>query len=158
MLWLTDWRTLSYAERDAADGVRRDFGICFLPADPEDHRGVGGDGGGGVQGFTQPALRSALVHFNGYLQSRTERSKQVIQIIQVIKWACLRGAVPGYSGLLLESWPWLRPPDLWPEISRQSWLSLLTSTRTSCCLVCGLVDWRSSIKLLFLACWERDWV
>lgn len=51
------------------NGVCWDFGICFLPADPEDHKGVGGDGGGGVQRFTQPALGSTLVHFNCYLQS-----------------------------------------------------------------------------------------
>lgn len=56
------------------NGVCWDFGICFLPADPEDHRGAGGDGGGGVQGLTQPALRAALVHFNRYLRSRTGRS------------------------------------------------------------------------------------
>lgn len=67
------------------NGVCWDFGIRFLPANPEDHKSVGGDGGGGVQGFTQPALRSTLVHFNCYLQSGTEKSKEEIQIIKVIK-------------------------------------------------------------------------
>lgn len=57
----------SHAERDAVDGVCRDFGICFLPTNPEDHKGLGGDGGRGVQGFTQPALRATLVQFNCYL-------------------------------------------------------------------------------------------
>lgn len=60
--WYTDTR--SHAECDAVNGVRWDFGVCFLPADPEHHEGVGGDGSGGVQGFTQPALRSTLVHFD----------------------------------------------------------------------------------------------
>lgn len=70
------------------NGVCWDFSICFLPADPEDHTCVGGDGGGGAQGLTQPAVRSALIHFNCYLQSGTQ--KQGIQLIKVInrifKW------------------------------------------------------------------------
>lgn len=54
------------------DAFCRDLGVRFLAADPEDHRRVGGDGGGGGQGSTQPALRSTLVHFNRHLQSGTE--------------------------------------------------------------------------------------
>lgn len=72
----------SHAECDAANGVCWDLGVCFLPADPEHHRGVGGDGGGGVQGFAQPALRPTLVHFNGDLQREI---KHQIHIIEVTK-------------------------------------------------------------------------
>lgn len=43
-----DRYTPSVAECDAVNGVCWDFGICFLPADSEDHRGVGGDSCGGV--------------------------------------------------------------------------------------------------------------
>lgn len=72
----------SHAECDAANGVCWDLGIRLLPADPEHHRGVGGDGGGGVQGFAQPALRPTLVHFNGDLQREI---KQEIHIFEVTK-------------------------------------------------------------------------
>lgn len=65
--------TTSHAERDAADGVGWDFGVHLLAADPEDHAGVGGDGGGGVEGLAQPALRSTLVHFNRELQRDREK-------------------------------------------------------------------------------------
>lgn len=65
----------SYAECDAANAVCWNFGVCFLPADPEEHKGVGGDGGGGVQGLTQPAGRATLVHFHYHLQNREEESK-----------------------------------------------------------------------------------
>jgi len=61
---------LSYAECDAVNGVRWDFGICFLAADPEEHKGVWRYGCGGIQGFTQPSVRATLEHFNCYLQSR----------------------------------------------------------------------------------------
>lgn len=57
----------SHAQRDAVDGVSWDLGICFLPTNPEDHKGVGGYGGRGVQRFTQPALRATPVQFNCYL-------------------------------------------------------------------------------------------
>lgn len=57
----------SHAERDAVDGISRDFGVGLLPTDPEDHKGVGRNGGGGVDGFPQPALRSTLVEFHRYL-------------------------------------------------------------------------------------------
>lgn len=63
----------SHAERDAVDGAGRDPGICFVPADPEDHKGVGGDGGGGVEGFAQPAPRAALVHSDRHLQAHGKR-------------------------------------------------------------------------------------
>lgn len=68
--------TQLYAECDAVNGVGWDFSIRFLPTDPEDHKGVGWDGGGGAQGFTQPAMRSTLVHFNCYLQSRKRKLKR----------------------------------------------------------------------------------
>lgn len=60
---------LSYAEADAVDGVRRDFGVCLLPTDPEGHMGAGGDGSGGAEGPAQPAGGATLVHFNRYLQT-----------------------------------------------------------------------------------------
>lgn len=60
----------SHAERDAVDGVGRDPGVCFLPAHPEDHKGVGRDGGGGVEGFTQPTPRATLVHSDRHLRTR----------------------------------------------------------------------------------------
>lgn len=56
------------------DGISWDFGVCLLPADPEDHKGVGRNGGGGVDAFTQPALRSTLVEFNGYLNRKEKRN------------------------------------------------------------------------------------
>lgn len=56
------------------DGISRDFGVGLLPADPEGHKGVGRNGGGGVDGFTQPALRSTLVEFNGYLYREEKRN------------------------------------------------------------------------------------
>lgn len=52
------------------DGAGGDPGIRFLPADPEDHKGVGGDGGGGVEGFAQPAPRATLVHSDRHLQTQ----------------------------------------------------------------------------------------
>lgn len=57
----------SHAERDAVDGISGDFGIGLLPTDPEDHKGVGRNGGGGVDGFPQPALRATPVEFHRYL-------------------------------------------------------------------------------------------
>lgn len=61
-------RMASDAQRDAADGVCWNFGIGFLPADPEEHVRAGGDGGGGVQGLSQPAMGSTLVQFHCHLQ------------------------------------------------------------------------------------------
>lgn len=57
----------SHAERDAVDGISWDFGIGLLPTDPEDHKGVGRNGGGGVDGFPQPSLRATPVEFHRYL-------------------------------------------------------------------------------------------
>lgn len=57
------------------NGVGWDLGICFLPADPEKHMGVGGDGGGGTQGLAQPAVSSTLVHLHGYLQRERGNGK-----------------------------------------------------------------------------------
>lgn len=56
------------------DGISWDFGVCLLPTDPEAHKGVGRNGGGGVDGFTQPALRSTLVEFNCYLDREEKRN------------------------------------------------------------------------------------
>lgn len=104
----------SYAECDAVNGVCWDFGIFFLPTDLEDHKGVGWDGGGGAQGFTQPAMRSTLIHFNCYLQNRKEKHKQEIQVIKVrevriysetsgLQVAKNRELFLGFSGLFLGS-------------------------------------------------------
>lgn len=60
------------------DGIGWDFGVCLLPADPEDHKSVGRNGGGGAEGFTQPALRSTLVEFNCYLY-REEKRRTVVE-------------------------------------------------------------------------------
>lgn len=49
------------------DAISRDFSVGLLPTDPEDHEGVGRNGGGGVDRFPQPALRAALVEFHCYL-------------------------------------------------------------------------------------------
>lgn len=59
------------------DGVRWEFGGCLLPADPEDHKSVGRNSGGGVDGFAQPALGSTLVEFNCYLH-REEKGRTVV--------------------------------------------------------------------------------
>lgn len=65
----------SHAERDAVDGVGRDPRICLVPAHPEDHKGVGGDGGGGVEGFTQPTPRATLVQSDRHLQAHHSRKR-----------------------------------------------------------------------------------
>lgn len=59
--------SVSHAKRDGVDGISWDFGVRLLPTDPEDHKGVGRNGGGGVDAFTQPALGSTLVEFHCYL-------------------------------------------------------------------------------------------
>lgn len=63
----------SHAERDAVDGAGGDPRIRLLPAHPEDHKGVGRDGGGGVEGFTQPTPRATLVHSDRHLQTHGSR-------------------------------------------------------------------------------------
>lgn len=60
------------------DGVGRDPRIGLLPAHPEDHKGVGWDGGGGVEGFPQPTPRATLVHSDRHLQTtRRQETRSV---------------------------------------------------------------------------------
>lgn len=67
----------SCAECDAFNGASWDSGICILSSDPEHHKRTGGDGRGGVQGLTQPPMRTAFVHFNSNLQKRTQKNEDV---------------------------------------------------------------------------------
>lgn len=56
------------------NSVRWDFGINILAIDSEDHEGVWRDDDGGIQGFSQPAVRASFVHFNCYLKSRNQKT------------------------------------------------------------------------------------
>lgn len=56
------------------DAISWDFGVCLLPPDPEDHKGVGRNGGGGADGSTQPAPRSTLVERHYYLYGGEKRN------------------------------------------------------------------------------------
>ena len=62
----------SYTECDAADGVGQDLQVFLFSTDSEDHMGCVGDGGGGVQRFTKPALGSTLIHLHCDLQANRE--------------------------------------------------------------------------------------
>lgn len=74
---------MSSAKCDAVNSVCWDFGIRFLATNSEDHKGVGRDDGGGIHGFTQPAVRTSFIHFNSYLRNSKRKNTPLIQKTKV---------------------------------------------------------------------------